>query len=176
MVKFISKLGGLFGKGSEKPAKRPGKRDPKPKKAKKVSAVRPKGAAKGKKAAKPVRAVAAKPARVTKPVKAAIKKPARPPVVLAKPGREPLKSLVLFTMPNCPDCDEARKLVSIMRRVVRNVAIREVDLSTKEGELEGLLSGVVKAPAFVINGRPVFRGVLPSREQLARVINEGASP
>lgn len=153
----MSRLGGLFGGDPRKRA---------------VSVKKPVKSAK--KAKKPV-----KKASVAKKGPAAVVRKAHPapkriaPVV-ARAAR-PLRSVVLFTKPACADCDEAKRLLGIMRRVIHNVSFLEVDVSTKDGEIEALLSGVAQTPAFVINGRLVFRGVLPSKEQLARVINEGVS-
>lgn len=201
MVKFISKLGGLFG-GNQKKKDTPKKAGPKPSKPKaKPSKPRKKPAKPKSTPAKPRQAkpkpgattqaknshsTQAKPkpgagthavqkpaAMLQKKPAAVVAKPQIKPVALAKP-EEHLRSVVLFTTPTCPDCASARKLVGDVRRVARNTVFREVDLSTREGELEGLLHGVVQSPSFVINGRLVFRGVLPAREQLARVINEGA--
>lgn len=197
MVKFISKLGVLFG-GNPKKKDTPKKAGPKPSKPKAKPSKPQKKPAKPKSTPrqakpKPSATTQAKNSHSTqaKPKPGAgthaVQKPAatlqkKPVAVVAKPqmkpavalAKEQLRSVVLFTTTTCPDCASARKLVGDVRRIARDTVFREVDLSTREGELEGLLHGVVQSPSFVINGRLVFRGVLPAREQLARVINEGA--
>lgn len=178
MVKLMAKIGRLFGGDPKKPRKAVVKKPAKPVK----TSAPAKKLAKGHKPAKDVKKIAQKPAKKSSQKPKPAKKGALPPskakpvlkaIVKVQPNLEPERSLILFITPACPDCAAARKLVADVRRVVRNVVFREVDLSTRDGELEGLLNGIVDAPAFVINGRPLFRGVLPSREQLARIINEG---
>jgi len=196
MVKFISRLGGLFGGNKKTPKKegpKPSKPKAKPSNPKKPSKQThtpptkkqvnhtPTHSKPRQSAAKPAsksavtHVVAAKPL-AKRALTHAVQKPSatlQKKTAPAKPD-EHLRSLVLFITPTCPDCASARKLVNDVRRIAHKTILREVDLSTKDGELEGLLNGVVQSPSFMINGRLVFRGVLPARDQLLRVITEGA--
>ena len=67
----------------------------------------------------------------------------------------------VFVMPKCPKCPLAK---AIARRVAEKYGLEyvEVDLSTPDGEIEGLMYNVVSTPSIAIGDDVIVRGdVLP---------------
>ena len=73
--------------------------------------------------------------------------------------------LKVFTLPHCPNCPGAKK---IAREVASKYGLNyaEVDISTPDGQLEGLMHQIMSTPSIAIDGNIVVRGKLVSRVEL----------
>ena len=73
--------------------------------------------------------------------------------------------LKVFTLPSCQKCPTAK-------RIAKDVATKydldflEVDISTPDGQLEGLMHQIMSTPSIAIDESVVSRGDLISREEL----------
>jgi glutaredoxin len=72
--------------------------------------------------------------------------------------------LKVFTLPNCPNCPAAKKIVEEVSRKY-GVAYREIDIGTPDGQLEGLMYQVTSTPSIAIDDEVIARGkVIPINE------------
>lgn len=79
--------------------------------------------------------------------------------------------LKVFTLPTCKDCPAAKK---ICKEIADKYGFKyaEVDISTSEGQLEGLMHQIMSTPSILIDEEVVARGKLPSREELETEIRK----
>ncbi len=71
--------------------------------------------------------------------------------------------LTVFTLPECPKCPAAKKLVEEVGRDM-GIDIDEVDL--KEDMITGLQYGVASTPSVAVNEKLISRGDVPDRDVL----------
>ena len=79
--------------------------------------------------------------------------------------------LKVFTLPTCKNCPAAKK---ISKEIADKYSLKyvEVDISTPEGQLEGLMHQIMSTPSIAINEEVVTRGRLPSRGELETEIRK----
>jgi thioredoxin 1 len=84
---------------------------------------------------------------------------------------EACMELKVFTLPTCKDCPAAKR---ISKEIADKYGLEyaEVDISTPEGQLEGLMYQIMSTPSIVIDKEVVARGKLPSREELETEIRK----
>lgn len=82
--------------------------------------------------------------------------------------------LKVFTLPTCKDCPAA-KVISKEMAGKYGLAYAEVDISTPDGQLDGLMNQIMSTPSIAIDGVVVARGRLPSREELEAEIRKRLS-
>ncbi len=82
--------------------------------------------------------------------------------------------LKVFTLPSCKDCPAAK---AISKEMADKYALKyaEVDISTPDGQLEGLMHQIMSTPSIAIDEEVVARGKLPSREELEAEIRKRLS-
>jgi len=73
--------------------------------------------------------------------------------------------LKVFTLPTCANCPAAKKL---SQEVAEKYGLKyaEVDISTPDGQLDGLMYQVMSTPSIAIGSEVIARGKLISREKL----------
>ena len=73
--------------------------------------------------------------------------------------------LKVFTMPTCTNCPAAKKL---SREIAEKYGLDylEVDISTSDGQLDGLMHQIMSTPSIAIDDEVVARGKVLSREDL----------
>ena len=71
----------------------------------------------------------------------------------------------VFTMKTCPNCPAAKQLAKEVSDKF-NVAYKEVDIGTPEGEIEGLMYQIMSTPSIAIDDVVIVRGKLVAREEL----------
>ncbi|MCW3981827.1 MAG: thioredoxin family protein [Candidatus Bathyarchaeota archaeon] len=73
--------------------------------------------------------------------------------------------LKVFTLPACQKCPAAKRLT---REIAQKYGIRytEVDMSTPEGQLDGLMHQIMSTPSIAVDQEVIARGKLLSREEL----------
>lgn len=73
--------------------------------------------------------------------------------------------LKVFTLPKCVNCPPIKK---ISQEVAQKFGLkyREVDISTPEGQLDGLMHQIMSTPSIAIDNEVIARGKLLSREEL----------
>jgi len=79
--------------------------------------------------------------------------------------------LKVFTLPTCKDCPAAKKICKEIADKYR-FKYAEVDISTSEGQLEGLMHQIMSTPSILVDEEVVARGKLPSREELETEIRK----
>lgn len=79
--------------------------------------------------------------------------------------RGSVMELKIFTLPTCKNCPAAKK---ISQEVARKYGLKytEVDISTPDGQLDGLMYQVMSTPSIAIDDEVVARGRLLSRDEL----------
>ena len=82
--------------------------------------------------------------------------------------------LKVFTLPSCKDCPAAK---TISKEMAGKYGLKyaEVDISTQDGQLEGLMHQIMSTPSIAIDEEVVARGKLPSREELEAEIRKRLS-
>jgi glutaredoxin len=73
--------------------------------------------------------------------------------------------LKVFVLPNCPKCPKAKKIVKEVAEKF-GLEYEEIDLSTSEGEIEGLMYQIVSTPSIALDEDVITRGILISKELL----------
>jgi glutaredoxin len=86
--------------------------------------------------------------------------------------------LKVFTLPTCTNCPAAKRL---SQEVAEKYGLDylEVDISTPDGQLDGLMHQIMSTPSIAIDDEVVARGRALSREELEtevrkRLDNESA--
>ncbi|MGB9134058.1 MAG: thioredoxin family protein [Candidatus Bathyarchaeia archaeon] len=82
--------------------------------------------------------------------------------------------LKVFTLPSCKDCPAAK---AISKEMADKYGLKyaEVDISTTDGQLEGLMHQIMSTPSITIDEEVFARGKLPSREELEAEIRKRLS-
>jgi len=73
--------------------------------------------------------------------------------------------LKVFTLPTCTNCPAAKRL---SQEVAKKYGLDyvEVDISTSDGQLDGLMHQIMSTPSIAIDDEVVARGRALSREEL----------
>ena len=73
--------------------------------------------------------------------------------------------LKVFTLPTCQKCPAAKRMA---REIAQKYGIRcrEVDMSTPDGQLDGLMHHIMSTPSIAVNQEVIARGKLLSRQAL----------
>ncbi|UCE96429.1 MAG: thioredoxin family protein [Candidatus Bathyarchaeota archaeon] len=79
--------------------------------------------------------------------------------------------LRVFTLPTCKDCPAAKKISQEIAQKYKLNYI-EVDISTVDGQLEGLMHQIMSTPSIAIDGEVIARGKLLSQEELETEIRK----
>lgn len=80
--------------------------------------------------------------------------------------------LRLFTLPKCPKCPDAKKLVERLQKRREDIEVEILDMSNEENFLMALQLQIITTPSFVINETPIFIGELPTFEELNKKVDE----
>jgi glutaredoxin len=73
----------------------------------------------------------------------------------------------VFTLPNCPKCPAAKKLVREIQEEYE-IDVEEIDL--QRDMVTALQMGVASTPSIAVNERVISRGDIPSKEVLVEEI------
>lgn len=73
--------------------------------------------------------------------------------------------LKVFTLPTCKNCPAAEKISQEIAQQY-NLKYTVVDISTPDGQLEGLMHQIMSTPSIAIDEEVITRGKLLSREEL----------
>ena len=73
--------------------------------------------------------------------------------------------LKVFTLPTCKNCPTAKKIAQEIAGKY-GLEFLEVDISTSDGELEGLMYQIMSTPSIAIDYEVISRGNILSREEL----------
>ena len=73
--------------------------------------------------------------------------------------------LKVFTLPKCVNCPAAKKISQDIAQKF-GLNYREVDISTPEGQLDGLMHQIMSTPSIAIDNEIIARGKLLSKEEL----------
>lgn len=79
--------------------------------------------------------------------------------------------LKVFTMKTCPNCPAAKQLAKEVASKY-NVGYREIDISTPDGEIEGLMYQIMSTPSIAIDDDVIARGKLISQEELENEVRK----
>ena len=73
--------------------------------------------------------------------------------------------LKVFTLPTCKNCPAAKK---ISQEIAQKYGLKyeTVDISTPDGQLDGLMNQIMSTPSIAIDDEVITRGKLLSREEL----------
>ena len=73
--------------------------------------------------------------------------------------------LKVFTLPTCKNCPVAKK---ISQEIAQKFGLKyaEVDISTPDGQLDGLMYQIMSTPSIAIDDEVITRGKLLSQEEL----------
>ena len=73
--------------------------------------------------------------------------------------------LKVFTLPTCKNCPAAKK---ISQEIAQKYGLKyaEVDISTPDGQLDGLMYQIMSTPSIAIDDEVITRGKLLSQEEL----------
>jgi glutaredoxin len=77
----------------------------------------------------------------------------------------------VFTMKTCPNCPAAKQLAKEVSDKF-NVTYKEVDISTPDGEIEGLMYQIMSTPSLAIDDDVIARGKLITREELENEVRK----
>lgn len=92
---------------------------------------------------------------------------ALPPEIMDLELKKPV-TVTVFTMPKCANCPAAKEVVDKVASRSDKIEVKHVDLSTDM--VTGLLYQVMSTPSIAIGEDAVFRGEVPSEEQLVAEI------
>jgi small redox-active disulfide protein 2 len=68
-----------------------------------------------------------------------------------------------------PGCQKCRTLEKITREVVSEMGIN-VEISKEEDIMKIMSYGIMSTPGFVINGKVIFSGRVPSSKELKEIV------
>ncbi|RLE39197.1 thioredoxin family protein [Candidatus Woesearchaeota archaeon] len=74
-------------------------------------------------------------------------------------------------MSQCPKCPVAKEICSVVAKE-QDIECSEVRMDEDDNRYDAYSLQIVSAPSIVINDDVVFRGVVPSREELLNEINK----
>ncbi len=80
--------------------------------------------------------------------------------------------LRLFTLPTCPRCPEAKRLVEEVGRARQDVTVEVLDMSYPENLTTALMLQVASAPSICLDEDVVAVGDIPSLDELNILIDE----
>lgn len=82
--------------------------------------------------------------------------------------------LKIFTLPTCPTCPEAKR---IAQEVSAKFGVKcvEIDLSTSEGGLVGLMYQIMSTPSLALDDEVLVRGKILPKEELENEIKRRLS-
>jgi glutaredoxin len=79
--------------------------------------------------------------------------------------------LRVFTLPTCKNCPAAKKVSEEMAQRY-GLQYKEVDISTPEGQLDGLMCQIMSTPSIALDNEVITRGQLISRQALEAEIRK----
>lgn len=79
--------------------------------------------------------------------------------------------LKVFTLPTCTDCPAAKKISEEMAQRY-GLQYKEIDISTPEGQLDGLMYQIMSTPSIALDNEVISRGRPVSREELETEIRK----
>lgn len=82
--------------------------------------------------------------------------------------------LIVFTLPTCTNCPAVKRISEELAQRYR-LRYREVDISTPEGQLDGLMHQIMSTPSIALDNDIIARGRLVSREELETEIRKRLS-
>lgn len=79
--------------------------------------------------------------------------------------------LKVFTLPTCKNCPAVKKISS---EIARKYGLKyvEVDMSTVDGQLDGLMFQIMSTPSIALDDEVITRGKLLSLEELDKEVKE----
>jgi len=80
--------------------------------------------------------------------------------------------LSLFTLPSCPRCPEARRVVEEVAQARDDVVLEILDMSSPENRTSALMLQIASTPSICIDDDVVAIGDVPSFDELNRLIDE----
>jgi len=78
-------------------------------------------------------------------------------------------SVKVFTLPNCPTCPAAKKLV---KDVAKDYDIEYEEIDLEKDMISGLQYGVASTPSIAVGENVISRGDIPSKEDLIEQIEK----
>lgn len=82
-----------------------------------------------------------------------------------------MTKIIVFTLPSCVNCPKAKELCKDVANETK-CEYNEIDISTPDGEIEGLMHGVLSTPSIAIDGEVMFRSVVPTREEVIEEVKK----
>lgn len=79
--------------------------------------------------------------------------------------------LKVFTLPTCKNCPVAKKISKEMAQKY-GLTYKEIDISTSDGQLDGLMYQIMSTPSTAIDNEVISRGKLLSKETLETEIRK----
>ncbi len=79
--------------------------------------------------------------------------------------------LGVFTLSTCKNCPAAKKVSEEMAQRY-GLQCKEVDISTPEGQLDGLMCQIMSTPSIALDNDVITRGQLISRQELEAEIRK----
>jgi len=79
--------------------------------------------------------------------------------------------LKVFTLPTCKNCPVAKKISKEMAQKY-GLTYKEIDISTQDGQLDGLMYQIMSTPSTAIDNEVISRGKLLSKETLETEIRK----
>ncbi|MDD2678772.1 MAG: thioredoxin family protein [Candidatus Nanoarchaeia archaeon] len=76
-------------------------------------------------------------------------------------------TLIVFTMQNCPNCPNAKKLCE---EVSKEMKIKFKVIDIKEDFLTALIYQVMETPSIALNDETIFFSEVPSKQELKKEI------
>lgn len=83
----------------------------------------------------------------------------------------PPMKIKLYTLPACPLCPLAKKIVDQVAQKY-NVTYDEVDLTTMEGKQESLRYQIMSVPTIIIDDDIIVQGKIISQENLEKEVKK----
>jgi len=80
--------------------------------------------------------------------------------------------LRLFTLPNCPRCPEAKRIVTEVSRTRRDITVEILDMSSPENLTTALMLQIASTPSICLDEEVVAVGDIPSLERLNTLIDQ----
>ena len=78
----------------------------------------------------------------------------------------------LFTLPSCPKCPEAKRVLEEVARARDDVTLEILDMSSPENMTTALMLQIASTPSICIDDDVVAIGDVPSIDELNRLLDE----